>query len=263
MVGFVALVTETLIAIAFVVFFGGLVKGVAGFGYAIASTALLATFLDPSVAVTIMILPMLIANLSLLTELDREDFRTCIARFWPYLGAALIGTLVGMALLGLIPKPVLALLLGVFTLGYVLVTQPYVRIPGEDWFVDRCFRPGFLAKAILGLVSGVVFGASNIGVQVVAYLDTLELDRSTFVGVLAMILVGISGVRVGAAWYLGLYEAGSLLALSIGAIVPGLLGVRVGGALRQYVPETYQTGGTMLLLSVIGVRLVTNGAGAL
>ena len=194
----------TLGIVFIVVFFGGLVKGIAGFGYAIASTALLATFLDPSVAVTIMILPMLAANVSLLSELDRADLSACVRRFWPYVVAALVGTLLGMALLSRVPKPALALGLGVFTFGYVLVTQPYASLPGERWFEDRCFRPGLAAKVGIGLISGVIFGASNVGVQVVAYLDGLSLDRSTFVGVLAMILVGISGLRVGAAWALGL-----------------------------------------------------------
>lgn len=57
----------------------------------------------------------------------------------------------------------------------------------------------------------MVFGASNIAVQVVADLDRLDRDRATSVGVLAMVLVGISTVRVGAAWTLGLYGSGSLL----------------------------------------------------
>ncbi|MFB6219601.1 MAG: sulfite exporter TauE/SafE family protein [Halobacteriaceae archaeon] len=241
-------------AVLGIVFFGGFVKGVTGFGYAIASTAILATVLDPATAVVVMILPMLAANVSLLSELDREDVPDCVRRFWPYLGAAVVGTLLGMALLDAIPKPALALGLGTFTGLYVLLTQPYRTLPGEAWLRDRCFRTGTPAKAALGLVSGVVFGASNIGVQVVAYLDSLSLDRQTFVGVLSMILVGVGSVRVAAAWSLGLYDARGVLALS------GLAGVVAGGRLRRFVPEAYQTAGTLALLAVIAARLTYAGA---
>lgn len=253
----VAAVTLTLVL--GVVLLGGLVKGVAGFGYAVVSTALLATFLDPSRAVVVMILPTLAANVSLVGELDGNEVRTCAQRFWPYLVTALAGTLLGMALLGVVPKPVLALGLGLLTFGYVLTKQAYVTLPGEAAITSYCLRPGAGAKAALGFASGIVFGATNIAVQVVAYLDALDLDRTTFVGVLAMLLVGISTVRVGAAWVLGLYATGSLLALSVLAAVPGILGVEAGGRIRGYIPSAYQTAGTLVLLAVIAARLTTNG----
>ncbi len=247
-----------------VVFVGGLVKGTAGFGYAIVSTAVLAALVSPAVAVVVMILPTLVANVRLLGELDRTDLRTCLVRFWPYVVAAGAGTVVGMALLGHIPRPVLALFLGVFTLGYVAVTQDRVRLPGERWVRDRCLRPGTTAKVGVGLASGVVFGASNVAVQVVAYLDSLNLDRSTFVGVLAMILVGISALRLGLAWSLGLFTAGdtgavALVALSGVGAVPGLVGVTLGQHLRRRLEERYVGLGALALLSLIGVKLTLDG----
>jgi len=246
-------------AVLGIVFLGGFVKGVAGFGYAIVSTAILAAVLSPSTAVVVMILPMLAANVSLLGELDRTDLSACVERFWPFVGAAVVGTLVGMALLARIPRPVMALALGVFTLGYVAASQDAVSLPGERVVRERCFRPGTGWKAVLGLLSGVIFGASNVAVQMVAYLDSLELDASTFVGVLAMILVGVSSVRVGAAWWLGLYESAGLLTVSVVAAVPGLVGVAVGRRVRRVVPERYQTAGALVLLLVIGVRLTASG----
>ncbi|MBX0287771.1 TSUP family transporter [Haloarcula salinisoli] len=255
----------TLLTVAAVVFLGGLVKGTAGFGYAIVSTAVLATLFSPTVAVVVMILPMLVGNLRLLGELDRAEIPQCVARFWPYVLGAAVGTLAGMAMLGRIPRPVLALGLGLFTLAYVAATQPWVVLPGEAWTRERCFRPGTAAKVGVGLVSGVVFGATNAAVQVVAYLDSLDLDRSTFVGVLAMILVGISLLRLGAAWGLGLFAAGdaapvTLLALSAVAAVPGLAGVAAGQRLRRRLADGTVTAGALLLLTLIGLKLLADGA---
>jgi len=258
----------TLATVCAVVFLGGLVKGTAGFGYAIVSTAVLATLFSPTVAVVVMILPMLAGNLRLLGELDRAEIPRCLARFWPYLLGAAAGTLAGMALLGRIPRPVLALGLGLFTLGYVVTAQPWVVLPGEAWVRTRCFRPGTAAKLGMGVVSGVVFGATNAAVQVVAYLTSLELDRSTFVGVLAMILVGISLLRLAAAWGLGLFAAGeaapaALVAFSAVAAVPGLVGVAAGQRLRGHLSEGTVTAGAFLLLAVIGLKLLADGVAGL
>lgn len=93
-----------------------------------------------------------------------DEMRTCARRFWPYVVAALVGTLLGMGLLGLVPKPVLAL---------------------------------------------------------------------------------------------GLYATGSVLALSVLAAAPGIAGVVAGSRVRSHVPPTYQTAGTLLLLTVIAARLTT------
>lgn len=118
--------------------------------------------------------------------------------------------------------------------------------------MEYCFTTRTLAKSALGFVSGFVFGLSNVAVQVVAYLDSLSLDRSTFVGALAMILVGISGLRVGLAWTLDVYQSNGLLFSSAIVSIPGILGVVLGKRLRVYVPETYERGDALLLLSIIG-----------
>ena len=246
-----------------VVFFGGLVKGTTGFGYAIASTAILAAVIGPAAAVVLMIVPMLAANLALLGELDRGDLRTCIRRFWPFVLAAVLGTLAGMALLERLPTPLLTLGLGAFTLGYVLVAQDRVTLPGERWVARYCFRASTTAKVGIGLLAGVVFGASNVAVQVVAYLDSLDLDHATFVGVLAMILVGISTIRVGAAWSMGLFGRPALGWLSLVAAAPGLLGVAVGRRLRVRVPTATVDALALGLLVVIGLKLLQGGASAL
>jgi len=255
--------TTSLVLAGVVVLFGGLVKGTVGFGYAIASTALLAVFLSPSTAVVLMIIPMLAANVSLLRELDREEFSRCLAQFWPYVLLAMVGTVLGMVLLDVVRTALLTPALGVFTLAYVAVKQPWVVLPGERAVARYCFRRDTAVKATLGFVSGVVFGLSNVAVQVVAYLDSLDLDRSTFVGVLAMILVGVSSLRVGMAWALGLYDGGNLLLYSAGLSVPGLVGVTIGGRLRRYTTERAQLVAVLVLLSIIGVRLVATGVGVL
>jgi hypothetical protein len=243
-----------------IVVLGGLVTGVNGFGYSVIGTGLMAIVLEPRVAVVVMILPILGANLSLVRELDREGLQTCAERFWPFVATALVGTVVGMSLLSRVPTRPLAFVLGLFVFGFLGFTQERYPLPGEGW-VRANVSDTVGVKFALGLVSGLVFGATNVGVQVIAYLQSLDLDHRTFVGVVAMVFLGISSVRIVAAGLLGLYEGGGLLLLSAVAAVPGLVGVSVGKRLRPRLARTTRRVTMFGLLAFIGVRLLMRGAG--
>ncbi|UWG47867.1 Sulfite exporter, TauE/SafE family [Halanaeroarchaeum sp. HSR-CO] len=249
------------ILVAAIVFAGGLVVGFAGFGYAVVSTASLAVVLPPADAVTVMIIPLLAANVSLARELDEERLRTCVRRFWPYVLAAILGTAVGMALLNAIPASVFALGLGLFTLGYVVANQRSILPTRIERRLDSTPMDTVPIQVVLGTISGFVFGASNVGVQVVAYLDTVDVDREVFVGVLALIFLGVSTVRVGLASVLGLYGPGSLLYLSIVVAGIGLIGVSIGARFRASTTPSTQNAVVSVLLTVIGFRLVLSGLG--
>ena len=243
-----------------VVFAGGLVTGVTGLGYAIVATASLASLFEPQTAVVIVIIPILAANVSLIRELDRSGLVSCVRRFWSFVAAAAVGTVLGMIALSVIPAAPLVLALGLFTLGYVAVAQPWVRLPGEAWVDEFCLTETHARKGLLGVVSGAVFGASNVGVQVIAYLESLDLDHRTFVGVVAMIFLGVGIVRVGAAWLLGLYGSTALVGVSVAAALPGLVGVAVGKRFRDRIRPRVRDAVVFLLLAVIGAKLAADGA---
>lgn len=114
-----------------------------------------------------------------------------------FIVAATIGTLIGMVLLRRIPTGGLTLVLGVITLGYVAASQNALSVqrqhPLHESELDS--RMHTLGHLGIGLSGGLVFGASNIGIPLVAYLDSLDLDRATFVGVVALIFLGVSTAR--------------------------------------------------------------------
>jgi len=149
----------------------------------------------------------------------------------------------------------------VVTLVYVASRQNAIEVPVLSHPRLAGTASGKPVGAVIGFFSGVVYGATNIAVQVVAYLDSLDLDRSTFIGVLALIVVGIAGLRLVLAWELDLYGTDELLAVSVVAAAPGLVGVGVGAFARRRLTERVLHLGVLVLLSVIGVRLVLDGAG--
>src|SRR5699024_7454067 len=145
-----------------------------------------------------------------------------------FIVAGAVGTIIGMAILQWVPTALLTLALGVFTLGYVAFTQDTVPVPGKGHVTSNYFEQHPNAQLGIGFGSGLIFGSSNVGVSMVAYLDSLDLGRSIFVGMLALIFLGISSIRVGAAWVLDLYGSGAIVWLSVGVALVGLVGVESG-----------------------------------
>ncbi|AUX07858.1 hypothetical protein AArcSl_0203 [Halalkaliarchaeum desulfuricum] len=257
----IAFTPELVVAVAAVAAVAGAVNGVAGFGFAVVGTMALATVLDPAAAVVFMILPIFAVNLSLVGELSGAQLRTCGRRFGPLLGAALLGTIVGMVLLERLPEAPLRVGLGLVSLGFVATAQQSVSIPGIGRIREGCFVESPGAMAGVGGVSGVLFGATNVGVQLVAYVRSCDLSHGLFVGVVAMVFLGLNGVRVAAAGVLGLYPDLAFVAGSLGAVVPAVLGVRVGARFRDRVSETRRRAVVLGLLAVIGIRLLLGGFG--
>ncbi|WP_144926498.1 TSUP family transporter [Halorubrum salsamenti] len=256
-----ALSAELVATIALVVAVAGAVNGVAGFGFAVVGTMVLATTLDPATAVAFMILPMFAVNVALVRDLTREELRTCGVRFAPLLVAALVGTVAGMALLERLPGAPLRVLLGVVSLGFVAANQRALPLPALPSVSDRALAGTPHVMAIVGGVSGVLFGATNVGVQLVAFVRSFDLSHGLFVGVVALVFVGINGLRVVAAGALGLYPDVGFALVSVVAAVPAVAGVAVGKRLRGRVSERLRRGVVLGLLTLIGVRLTLGGAG--
>ena len=212
-------------------------------------------------AVVFVIIPILAVNLSLVRELSGTQLRSCGQRFGPLLGGALVGMLAGMAVLDSLPQAPLRVGLGLVTLAFVASLQRTVQIPGLDRAKAGCFVEGRAAMIGVGSVSGLLFGGTNVGVQLVAYLKSCELPHGLFIGVTAMLFVGLNGVRVATAGALGLYPDASVLALSVVAAVPAALGVVGGRKLRGVVTERQRRGVVLGLLTFIGVRLLLGGLG--
>lgn len=113
----------------------------------------------------------------------------------------------------------------------------------------------------IGGVSGLLFGATNVGVQLVAYLKSQQLSHGLFVGVVAMVFVGINALRVGAAGLLGLHPTPTVFGLSVLMVIPAIGGVAIGSRIRHRVSTRLRRWAVLGLLTVIGIRLLLGGLG--
>lgn len=237
----------------------GTMNGLAGFGFALLGTMGLATVMEPATVVVFMIFPIFAVNLSLVRELSSDDLRTCSRRFWPLVGAALVGTVVGMALLRSLPSAPLRVGLGVLTLGFVATAQQMVTVP--EYSATRVAKIGRTRLGMVGVggLSGLLFGGTNVGVQLIAYLRSFELSHGLFVGVVALVFLGLNGLRVGIAAGFGLYPSISVFAASVLAVAPAVLGVGIGTHLRDHASERARRFIVLGLLTLVGTRLVLSG----
>ena len=248
-----------LVVLAAVLLVAGTVNGLAGFGFALVGTMALATVIEPSTAVVLMIIPILSANATLVSELSVAELRSCGRRFWPLVLAALVGTLLGMVVIDRLPGSPVRVGLGLITLAFVLSRGSVVPMPSLGG--GRIDREGTGVMVVVGGVSGLLFGATNVGVQLVAYLRSIDLSHGLFVSVVAMVFLGINALRVGAAAAFGLYPSLAVVWLSVAAVVPSVLGVAAGRRLRQRVSSRQREIAVLGLLTVVGVRLVLGGLG--
>jgi uncharacterized membrane protein YfcA len=252
---------STVAFVVFVILIAGTTNGLAGFGFALVGTMALATVIDPATAVVFMILPILAVNLSLARDLSGRELRTCSRRFAPLIGAALVGTVVGMAVLDSIPIAPLRVGLGLVTLGFVGTTQQRLPLPELSARGVGAFARTRAGMVGVGGISGLLFGGTNVGVQLIAYLRSFDLSHGLFVGVVALVFLGLNGVRVAVAVVFGLYPSLALLLASVVAAVPAVVGVAVGKRLRVAASERSRRLVVLALLTVVGFRLLGGGLG--
>jgi uncharacterized membrane protein YfcA len=250
-----------LIFLTAVILVAGTVNGLAGFGFAVIGTMTFATVIDPATAVVFMILPIFAVNLRLVSELSTEQLRTCGTRFGPLILSALVGTVLGMLVLDFLPEAPLRVGLGVVSLAFVLTVQERIPIPGLDRAKEGCFVESNAGMIGVGGVSGLLFGGTNVGVQLVAYVRSCDLSHGLFVGVVALVFLGLNGIRVGVAGLMGFYPSVTVLVASAGAAAPAVFGVAVGGRFRERVSERARRAMVLSLLIVIGFQLIRTGLG--
>lgn len=248
--------TEFLILASTAVIVGGLIKGISGFGYAVVSTSLLASLFNPADAVAFMILPLIAIQLELLKNLDREEIKTCTNNFKPYILGITAGTLLGFYSLSLIPTDTVKLILGVLTFLFALSrTERFSG--GIERLQRKCFRRSGKVQIPLGVVSGIIFGGTNIGVQIVAYLKTMDIPNRKFVGLLALVMIPVSALRLPLVLGQGSAE---LVTYSVLVAPLGMISASLGSRVAEKLSETGIRYLTVSLLLLISLNLVRTAA---
>jgi uncharacterized membrane protein YfcA len=208
---------------------GGFIKGSLGVGTPLLTVPMMAQVLPPQMAIAIMAVPVVVANLWQFSQAERS--RAVVARFWPTLVAILIGSLVGVKILSVIDEKTLLVLVGAAVIAFALLQGSRFRLH----LPDRLVKP---AGVLFGGASGLIGGVSSFfGPMLITYLISIRgLGKNQFVSTISFLYV--SAV---VPWALTLYIFGildqRLLLYSALATLPVTLGLLGGQRMRKHISE--------------------------
>lgn len=157
------------IASAVAVLFAAVVQGATGFGFMITSAPVMAVYLDPKLAIPVLLLIGMGLNLPLMVH-TRREFQ--IGRVWPMMLAGAAFTPVGTLVLARLDAPEIKVLLGVVT-GTVSVAL----LLG----FQRTARNQRLASIPVGAASGLLTGATGLaGAPVILFFTNQGVEQRQF-----------------------------------------------------------------------------------
>ncbi len=205
--------------------FAGAVKGAVGFGYALITTPIFASVIDPTMAVVVLAIPPWMINVFQVGETNTGlDY---VRREWQLVALALVGSVVGVYVLASVSTgPIVPFLIGIMLLGYAIY-----QLASSFVVVEGAHHPVLLG--VFGLLEGFFLAVANLGPLLPAYLHTFERDRERYIGGLSMVFTVVFTARiVQMAFFTDLLTAYRLW-LGCALAVVTLVGLLVGTALRR------------------------------
>ncbi|MEX0603413.1 sulfite exporter TauE/SafE family protein [Marinobacter sp.] len=227
----------------------GVVKGVIGLGLPTVSLALLSVALNLPTAMALLLVPSFFANLW--QSAVGGNAKVILARLWPFLLMATATVWVGvMALTRLNPSLLTALL------GMLLVTYSVVNLGGIRLAIPA--RHEVWAGPLTGLVNGVLTGMTgSFVVPGVMFLQAIGLSRDVLIQAMGMLFMA-STVALGLALQQSKILNAEQAILSIGAVLPAIVGMVAGQALRRRLSEQRFRTMFFVALLLLGAYIIAN-----
>jgi uncharacterized membrane protein YfcA len=227
---------------------GGFIKGALGVGTPLLTVPMMAQVLPPQMAIAIMAIPVVVANLFQFAQAERS---TAVAkRFWPAFVAILIGTWIGVKILSVIDEKTLMVLVGIAVITFAVLQGSRFRLH----LPDRMVKP---AGIFFGGASGLIGGVSSFfGPMLITYLISIRgLTKNQFVSIISFLYV--SAVIP---WTVALYLYGvldqRLLLYSTFATLPVTFGLIVGQKIRGHISEARFQYLIIAILIISGVSML-------
>ncbi len=230
--------------------FGGFVKGLLGIGLPALLVGLLTFFYEPRVAVTMMLLTIMTANIR--QALVGGSVLAIVRRFWLYCCIAMPVIFV-IAIAGQnVAAPVLLIFVGI-AMSVFAVTSLFVHVPKLPQRLD------LPVQGAAGLGSGIMGGLTAIwGPPLAVYLMSLRLPRDHFIQVLGVLFAAQSIPLA-----LGFIAAGDLgpetAPVALAVLVPTFVGMVVGEKLRQKIDTQVFFRLFLTAFLLLGLNLIRRG----
>lgn len=237
-----------LCAIAFLA--GGFAKGALGFGLPLVAVPIMASVVDPTLAIALVVIPMLGSNVWQATH--GGELAPLLRRFWPVFATLVPATVGGSMILARLDAKTSAPVLGTIVIVFCLLQfrGAKVRLPPSS---ERWLGPA------TGVAAGILGGlATFFGPPLVMYVLSLRIDKEAFVRTIsALTVIGTLTLGLSLARH-DLFGWPELLG-SGAAGVPTLVGLYAGERLRRHIVEAVFRKAVLIVLVLIGLNLVRRG----
>ena len=218
----------TVLLVAGTFLLAGTVKGVIGLGLPLVSLAFLTIALDLPTAMVLTLVPSFITNLW--QAVAGRSANIIVRRLWPFLLMATVTVWIGVhALASLNPK------LPTGMLGALLVTYSVLNLGGVRFAIPS--RHETWAGPLIGIANGVLTGMTGTSVVPgVMFLQAIGLPRDVLIQAMGMLFTA-STVALAVALQQSNFLNLNQTILSAGAVVPAVIGMFAGQALRKRLSE--------------------------
>ncbi|MBY5385324.1 sulfite exporter TauE/SafE family protein [Rhizobium leguminosarum] len=230
-------------------FLAGIVKGVAGMGLPTVAMGVLSAIMSPVSAASLLVIPSFVTNFWQL--FTGPNFLTLIRRLWLMMLGIMVGTLAGSWLLTSANTEYASVGLGSALILYAmhgLWAKP-LSVPAR---LERVLSP------VIGLTTGAINGGTGIfTLPAVPYLQALGLAKGDLIQALGLsftvsTIALAMGLALGGAFHLG------NMTLSALAVIPSLLGMWVGTAVRERISAATFRRWFLIVLSILGLELAVH-----
>ena len=213
---------------AFAFLLAGFVKGVVGLGLPPVAMGILTLVMVPSQAAALLVVPAFVTNVWQLAAGPR--FGVIARRLWPMLAASVVGTLVAAVFLhGTVGgQAIVALGFALIASAVLGLAAPRLTVPpgAERWLAP-----------LVGAATGLVTAATGVSsIPAAAFIGALGFNREDLIQALGLSFT-MSTVALAAALTTGGILGVGTAGFSALALVPALIGMRLGGWVRGRVSE--------------------------
>jgi hypothetical protein len=238
--------TSHVLIIGLTFFLAGFVKGVAGMGLPTVAMGVLSAMMSPVSAASLLVIPSFVTNFWQL--FTGPNFLALIKRLWVMMVAIVVGSLAGSWLLTSANTVYASVGLGCALIIYAahgLFATP-LSVPAH---LERPLAP------VIGLATGLINGATGVfTLPAVPYIQALGLSKDDLIQALGLsFTVSTIALASGLAWG-GAFHVGNV-GLSALAVIPSLLGMRVGTMARGRISAATFRRWFLILIAILGLEL--------
>lgn len=238
-----------ILIVALTFFVAGFVKGVAGMGLPTVAMGVLSAIMPPVSAASLLVIPSFVTNFCQL--FTGPNFVALIKRLWVMMLGIMIGTLAGSWLLISANTVYASVGLGAALIIYALHGL-FVKPLSVPTRFERPLSP------VIGLATGLINGGTGVfTLPAVPYLQALGLSKDDLIQALGLsftvsTIALAAGLARGGAFHLG------NISLSALAVIPALLGMQVGTAVRERISAATFRRWFLILIAILGLELAVH-----